>query len=79
MKSTVRFTLNGKIEMGQGVVTSLARMLADEPGVPLASVDMVMGDTLLCPYDRGTFGSMSTPYFGMACAHYKGTLTLSSS
>jgi len=54
----------GKIEMGQGVITSLAQMLADELTVPLASVDMVMGDTLLCPYDRGTFGSMSTKYFG---------------
>ncbi len=55
----------GKIEMGQGVVTSLAQMLADELVVSLTSVDMVMGDTLLCPYDRGTFGSMSTPYFGV--------------
>ncbi len=54
----------GKIEMGQGVITSLAQMLADELVVPLASVDMVMGDTQLCPYDRGTFGSLSTPYFG---------------
>ncbi|MGD8499501.1 MAG: molybdopterin-dependent oxidoreductase, partial [Phycisphaerales bacterium] len=54
----------GKIEMGQGVMTSLAQMLADELAVPLASVDMVMGDTLLCPYDRGTFGSLSTKYFG---------------
>jgi len=56
----------GKIEMGQGIITSLAQMLADELGVPLASVDMVMGDTLLCPHDMGTFGSMSTPYFGTA-------------
>ena len=55
----------GKIEMGQGVITSLAQMLADELVVPLTSVDMVMGDTLLCPYDRGTFGSLSTPYFGV--------------
>ncbi len=54
----------GKIEMGQGVITSLAQMLADELVVPLASVDMVMGDTLLCPHDRGTFGSLSTKYFG---------------
>jgi nicotinate dehydrogenase subunit B len=56
----------GKIEMGQGVITSLAQMLADELVVPLTSVEMVMGDTLLCPYDRGTFGSLSTPYFGVA-------------
>jgi isoquinoline 1-oxidoreductase len=54
----------GKIEMGQGVITSLGQMLADELVVPLASVDMVMGDTLRCPHDRGTFGSLSTKYFG---------------
>ena len=54
----------GKIEMGQGVVTSLAQMLADELEVPLDSVDMVMGDTDLCPWDMGTFGSMSTRFFG---------------
>jgi len=54
----------GKIEMGQGVVTSLAQMLADELEVPLESVDMVMGDTDLCPYDMGTWGSMSTRFFG---------------
>ncbi len=57
---------SGKIEMGQGIITSLAQMLADELGVPLSSVDMVMGDTSLCPYDMGTFGSLSTKYFGDA-------------
>ena len=54
----------GKIEMGQGIHTSLAQMLAEELDVPLSSVDMVMGDTKLCPYDSGTFGSRSTKYFG---------------
>ena len=54
----------GKIEMGQGVVTSLAQMLADELEVSLDSVDMVMGDTDLCPWDMGTFGSMTTRFFG---------------
>jgi isoquinoline 1-oxidoreductase len=57
---------SGKIEMGQGVVTSLAQMAADELAVPLASIDMVMGDTALCPFDRGTYGSMSTRFFGPA-------------
>ncbi|UCG57127.1 MAG: xanthine dehydrogenase family protein molybdopterin-binding subunit [Phycisphaerales bacterium] len=56
----------GKIEMGQGVVTSLAQMLADEIDVSLQSVDMVMGDTTLCPWDMGTFGSMTTRFFGPA-------------
>lgn len=54
----------GKIEMGQGVITSLPQMLADELDVPLESVDMVMGDTDLCPWDMGTFGSMTTRFFG---------------
>jgi nicotinate dehydrogenase subunit B len=54
----------GKVELGQGVITSLAQMLADELDVPLESVGMVMGDTDLCPWDRGTFGSMTTRFFG---------------
>jgi nicotinate dehydrogenase subunit B len=57
---------SGKIEMGQGIVTSLAQMAADELGVPLDSIDMVMGDTALCPFDQGTYGSMSTRFFGPA-------------
>jgi len=54
----------GKIEMGQGIHTSLAQMLAEELDVGLDKVDMVLGDTQLCPYDSGTFGSRSTKYFG---------------
>ena len=68
----------GKIEMGQGIITSLAMMLAEELDVPLASVDMVMGDTAQCPYDGGTFGSRSTKYFGppmrAAAAEARGVL-----
>lgn len=54
----------GKVELGQGVITSLAQMLAEELDVALENVDMIMGDTELCPYDRGTFGSMTTRFFG---------------
>jgi isoquinoline 1-oxidoreductase len=54
----------GKIEMGQGVITSLAQELADELDVSLDSIDMVMGDTDLCPFDQGTWGSMTTRFFG---------------
>jgi isoquinoline 1-oxidoreductase len=53
----------GKVELGQGAMTSLAQCLAEELDVPYDSVDMVMGDTDLCPYDMGTFGSMCTPIF----------------
>lgn len=56
----------GKIEMGQGVITSLAQMMADELNVPIEKVKMVMGDTDLCPYDAGTWGSLTTRAFGPA-------------
>ncbi len=56
----------GKIEMGQGAITSLPQMIADELDVPVDSVDMVMGDTDVCPWDMGTFGSQTTRYFGPA-------------
>jgi nicotinate dehydrogenase subunit B len=68
----------GKIEMGQGVITSLAQMMADELNVKLESVKMVMGDTDLCPWDAGTWGSLTTRAFGpnmrAAAAEAKGVL-----
>ena len=56
----------GKIEMGQGPITSLPQMLAEELEAPLDTVDIVMGDTERCPWDMGTFGSMTTRFFGPA-------------
>jgi isoquinoline 1-oxidoreductase len=56
--------LTGKIEMGQGIMTSLPQMLAEELDAPLDTVDIVLGDTDVCPWDMGTFGSMSTRGFG---------------
>jgi isoquinoline 1-oxidoreductase len=57
---------SGKIEMGQGVMTSQAQMAADELGVGLDSITMVLGDTDQCPWDGGTFGSLTTRVFGPA-------------
>jgi nicotinate dehydrogenase subunit B len=54
----------GKIEMGQGIITSLPQMMADELNVPLEKVKIIMGDTDLCPYDQGTWGSLTTRAFG---------------
>ena len=55
----------GKIEMGQGVITSFAQMAAEELNVAYESVEMVLGDTDLCPWDAGTWGSLSTRYYGV--------------
>src|SRR5512146_2926933 len=57
---------SGKIEMGQLNTTALAQMLAEELDVAFDAVDMVMGDTRLCPWDGGTNGSRSIKYFGPA-------------
>jgi len=54
----------GKVELGQGSKTSLAQLLAEELDVALEAVDMVMGDTDVCPWDMGTFGSLSIRQFG---------------
>ena len=56
--------LVGKIEMGQSAYTSLKQLLAEELDVALESVDIIMGDTELCPYDAGTWGSLSIRSFG---------------
>jgi len=54
----------GKVEVGQNIRTSLSQLVAEELMVPLSSVTMIMGDTDLVPYDRGTFGSLTTPQMG---------------
>jgi isoquinoline 1-oxidoreductase len=54
----------GKVEGGQNIRTSLAQLVAEELRVPFGSINMVMGDTALTPYDMGTFGSRTTPTMG---------------
>jgi isoquinoline 1-oxidoreductase len=57
---------SGKIEMGQGAMTSLTQEAAEELGVALDAIHIVMGDTDTCPWDMGTFGSLTTRMFGPA-------------
>ncbi len=53
--------LTGKVEVGQGARTQVCQAAAEELRLPLASVQVLMGDTLLCPNDGGTSGSGTTP------------------
>jgi isoquinoline 1-oxidoreductase len=55
----------GKVEYGQGIRTGLAIEVADELRVPLESVEVVLADTDLVPWDMGTFGSQSTARVGL--------------
>lgn len=54
----------GKVELGQGTTTSLAQLVAEELDVDFDSVDMIMADTDLFPWDRGTVGSLGISQFG---------------
>ncbi len=44
----------GAVEKGQGSRTVMAQIAAEELALPLDSVDMVMGDTILAPYPHIT-------------------------
>ena len=52
---------SGKAEVGQNIRTSLAQAVAEELRVKPTDIEMILGDTMLTPYDMGTFGSRTTP------------------
>ncbi len=49
----------GKAELGTGVRTALAQMVAEELDVHFDRIQMVLADTALCPNQLPTVGSMS--------------------
>jgi len=71
--STVRMLLDGSAilysgtsDMGQGARTLFAQIVADELGVPLDAISVVMGDTAAVPYDQQTSASRSSVLMGTA-------------
>ncbi|HKS58366.1 MAG TPA: molybdopterin cofactor-binding domain-containing protein [Steroidobacteraceae bacterium] len=55
-----RVTLcSGKVELGTGVQTAFAQLVADELDVPVERINVVMGDTQACPNQGPTVGSAS--------------------
>lgn len=50
---------SGKVELGTGVRTALAQIVAEELDLPFERVHMVMGDTALTPDEGYTAGSMT--------------------
>jgi len=53
-------------EIGQGVNTVMAQIVAEEFGVPVDKVRVRLGDTLYSPYDHGTASSRVTYNLGNA-------------
>lgn len=58
--------LAGTSDMGQGARTVLAQIAAQELGIPLGRVSVVMGDTAAVPFDLQTSASRSTVFMGQA-------------
>src|SRR5947209_15512512 len=56
----------GKVELGQGIVTALAQIAAEELDLPLARVAMISGDTARTPNEGMTAGSQSIENSGTA-------------
>jgi isoquinoline 1-oxidoreductase len=57
---------SGKVDIGQDNRTAFRLLVAEELGVEVGLVSVVQGDTDVCPYDAGTFGSRSMPDAGEA-------------
>jgi nicotinate dehydrogenase subunit B len=55
---------SGKVDVGQDNKTAFRLLVAEELGVDVEQVTVVQGDTHVCPYDMGTFGSRSMPDSG---------------
>lgn len=79
LENWVDFTQRGiarvftaKVELGQGIVTAMAQIAAEELRLPLAQVVVVSGDTRHSPNESYTAGSMSIEIGGtsmrIACA-----------
>jgi len=54
----------GKVDVGQDNRAAFRLLVAEELVIDPGSVRIVQGDTDLCPWDRGTFGSRSLPEAG---------------
>ena len=55
---------SGTSDMGQGARTVFAQIVAQEMGIPIDRVNVIMGDTATVPYDQQTSASRSTVLMG---------------
>ncbi|MEH2610466.1 xanthine dehydrogenase family protein molybdopterin-binding subunit [Bradyrhizobium sp. AZCC 1693] len=59
----------GKVEIGQGIVTALAQIAADELDIDLSRVQMIRASTASSPNEGVTSGSLSIQQSGRALRH----------
>lgn len=67
-----------RVEIGQGFKTALVNVLCQGMDLPESQVEVVLGDTAICPPDGPTTGSAATQYvvwgFWQACSWVRGDL-----
>jgi len=56
----------GKVELGQGILTALAQIAAEELELPLSGIEVISGDTARTPDEGHTSGSVSVENSGTA-------------
>lgn len=65
----------GKVELGQGILTAMAQIAAEELDIDLARIDLASGDTQSTPNEGFTAGSLSVQVGGtalrLACAEVR--------
>ena len=59
----------GKVEIGQGIVTALAQIAADELDIDIGRVEMIRASTATSPNEGVTSGSLSIQQSGRALRH----------
>lgn len=76
LSSWVKFTVEGrvaispgKVEIGQGIVTALAQIAADELDVEIGRIEMIRASTAASPNEGVTSGSLSIQQSGRALRH----------
>lgn len=57
--------LIGAVEIGTGVATAMALLVAGELGIPLKNITVISGDTEAGPYEGGAVGSRTTQDLGV--------------
>ena len=60
-KDGVVTVLTSKVEVGQGARTQITQAAAEEFGLSVDRIRLIMADTQQCPDDGGTAGSRTTP------------------
>jgi len=76
LSSWLKFSCNGqvtvspgKVEIGQGIVTALAQIAADELDVDISRIRMIPASTATSPNEGVTSGSLSVQQSGRALRH----------